>query len=477
MSQPWTHFDVAYITIELESAFLVAAGDSDRLFDAVFVTDANGLPCIPGESIAGVLRHSLAGDDCPEDNPRCRDVFGYQSGSDGQSSRVRVSYGHVHGQNDQPVPFRGASTKGDPVLAALRAGVGRDHVRIGKNGAAENSGKFDELLIPAGARFTFELMLSKQAEISIEDFVALLSRPEVRIGGKTRRGMGQFRVIRASAVSFDLARKEDLKRLGELPVALEKAVECKLLKTIELKRTPSTSYLSGTIHLEPVGTWMIGGGSPTGREPARQRKAEDGRDSQWDRVPLSEARIEWSKGGKAQGQVTTEKNRPYLLPASSIKGAIRHRTAFHARRLKGDWYSGDPANHSGSDSTEVQLFGDVRNANEGKPGLVYFSDVYLSPETQLQALQHVSLDRFTQGPMDHLLYDELALIGGKVEIGITIDASQIQDDLARAALAAALDDLCEGRLPLGAGRGHGRFKGEVKWHNNQALLAREAGVC
>jgi hypothetical protein len=108
---------------------------------------------------------------------------------------------------------------------------------------------------------------------------------------------------------------------------------------------------------------------------------------------------------------------------------------------------------------------------------VYLSDVYLSPETSLQALQHVSLDRFTQGPMDHLLYDELALIGGKLEVGISIDVSQLTDEYAKKALAAALDDLCQGRLSIGAGRGHGRFKGEVKWHNSRTLIEKEAGVC
>lgn len=473
MSLPWINFEIAYVTIELESAFLVAAGDNDNLYDSVFVTDANGLPCIPGESLAGVLRHALAGDDCPEENPKCREVFGYQASGEGRASRIRVSYGHVHTQRDKPVAFRGADISTDPVLAALCAGVGRDHVRIGKYGAAEAAGKFDERLIPAGARFTFEICLSDEAGIKLDEIVNLLRSPGVRIGGKTRRGMGKFKVVRALSARFDLSKKEDLKKLGELPVALEAAVSSKVLKPLNLPKAQElSSHLSGTIKLKPLGTWMVGGGEPTGKEPVRHRKGGDA--GEWDRLPLSEVRIDWPSG---MGKVAEGKSAPYLLPASSVKGAVRHRTGFHARRLKGDWYTGDPANHTGFDESEVALFGDVRSGKDGKPGIVYFSDVYLAPETQLQVLQHVSLDRFTQGPMDHMLYDELALIGGELSIEVTIDAGLLKDDIAREALDAALCDLVEGRLALGAGRGHGRFKGEITWHGNKSLVAKEMELC
>ena len=479
MSHPWVNFEVAYITIELESAFLVEAGDNDRLADAVFVTDANGLPCIPGESLAGVLRHALAGDDCPEKNLRCREVFGFQEKSCGQASRVRLSYGHVHGQDDRPVPFRGAKLAGDTVLSALQAGVVRDHVRIGKHGAAEDKAKFDELLIPAGARFTFEITLSKEAQSSAAEFVSLLSRPEVRIGGKTRRGMGQFRVVKAVHTEFDLTKKDDLKRLGALPVALELAAVNKSLKTLEVSKVGTrSSYLNGTVLLRPTGTWMIGGGSATGRASESKVKKEGSgeQDAPLDRLPLSEKRIRWKQSGPILGTVESGRETPYLLPASSVKGAVRHRTAFHARRLNGDWY--DPSKTYGeSDKVEDLLFGNIRGGDKGKPGVVYLSDVYLPADTKVQLLQHVSLDRFTQGPMDHMLYDELALCGGEIAINISVDESQIQDDRAKEALAAAIEDLCQGRLALGAGRGHGRFTGQVTWENNKTLVSKVGAVC
>ena len=50
---------VARPTIEFTTPFLVGAGEEDFFSDAVFVADANGLPAIPGSSIAGVLRHEF----------------------------------------------------------------------------------------------------------------------------------------------------------------------------------------------------------------------------------------------------------------------------------------------------------------------------------------------------------------------------------------------------------------------------------
>lgn len=462
---PWKAFSLAYITIEMESAFIIGASGSDNLFDAVFVTDANGLPCVPGESLAGVLRHALAGEDGPSKDSLCCELFGYQRAGGGASSRVRLSFAHAHNQNDSPVPFRGAKLSGDPVLSALIGGVGRDHVRIGGNGAAENRGKFDELLIPAGARFTFEICLSEEAKVDITRLVAVLTRPEVRLGGKTRSGLGRFKVVKAKSARFDLAQKPDLENLGRLPVALEEAYNSPLLKEIDIPEpSRSSRFLEVRLRLKPLGTWMVGGGTPTGREPTRSKEEP------WDRVPLSEPRISWRNG---IGEVHERERAPYLLPASSVKGAIRHRTAFHARRLQRLWMK-----DGGGDAVEEEafLFGDVRAGDSGEPGLVMISDVYLPSDTRLQALQHVSLDRFTQGPMDHMLYDELALAECELRLDITINRKCTENKVAAEALQCALNDLCRGRLALGAGRGHGRFGGSLVWQSEETLL-KEVAQC
>jgi hypothetical protein len=77
--------------------------------------------------------------------------------------------------------------------------------------------------------------------------------------------------------------------------------------------------------------------------------------------------------------------------------------------------------------------------------------------------------------MDHLLYDELVLGQTDVVIHVAIQDVDLEDD-ARIAFTQALADLCEGRLAIGAGRGHGRFDGEVVWLEDKSLQKKEA-VC
>jgi hypothetical protein len=116
----------------------------------------------------------------------------------------------------------------------------------------------------------------------------------------------------------------------------------------------------------------------------------------------------------------------------------------------------------------------MRKGEEGRPGKVYISDVYVKAETEFVAQHHVSLDRFTQGPMDHLLFDELSLGDCTIKLDVAVQLDADLDGTARQALVAALEDLCAGRLALGAGRGHGRFKGKLTWKSGAGLL--EAGV-
>ena len=476
----WLAFDVAYVTIEMLTAFAIGAGKDDGLFDSVFVADANGLPCIPGESLAGVLRHAVAGSNDPAKDEVCCKAFGFQARDEGQASLVRVSYAHVHNQADKPVPF--ISAVDDAVLRFLRAGVGRDHVRIGGDGTAVDKGKFDVLLVPAGARFTFELMVSRNCPVSLADLVECLAQPHMRLGGKSRRGIGQFRLACVRVAHFDL--QKDLARYSKLSPNLPEAVESKDLKahlwegiptwraftkkeqlTSSRVTSDSAPWLHATLTLEPVGTWVFGGGARRSSQP-RNSGADSTDEKDWERLPMCERRVVWNKGC---GSVITQSESHFLIPGSSVKGALRHRTAYHARRLKGDWLN-PQAPHDAMRPTaeETELFGSVKSENEeqGSPGRLLLSDTYLE-QAPYEAQQHVSLDRFTQGPMDHVLFDELSL--GKAKIKLELSLLQPELESSRLALEAALEDLCHGRLALGAGRGHGLFRGEIRWKDGRGL--------
>lgn len=450
-------FEVARVTIEMETPFLVGAGEGDGLHDEVFVADANGLPTIPGESLAGVLRHALAAGTDPATDDRCRRCFGFQDGDDGEASAVTISFAQAHDSSDRPVPFRGARMN-DPVLRALTAGVPRDHVRIGPHGAVDGRGKFDELLVPAGARFTFEMIVDARSPLRAAELLDLLARPEVRLGRATRGGLGGFHVVRATGARFDLRVPQDRGRFAALPVALEEDAG-DILAPLEATSAANVprQWVAGAVHLEALDTWLIGGTLPSGREPNR----EGGGKPNWDRFPFAERHIVWrtETSGMSHGQLVDVS--PFVVPGSSVKGALRHRTAYHARRRSGQFVgkTGLPIEPT---AEEVELFGEVKGETGGRAGCVVVGDARASEAATLAKFQHVCLDRFTQAPRDGLLFDELAVLGGTLDIPILVRTDGLSSHAARA-FQAALADLCEGRLTLGAGRAHGHFQGTVEW--------------
>ncbi len=185
MSQPnrGLAFELARVTIELTSPLTIGSGRPSDLTDVICATDPNGLPAIPGWSIAGVMRHLLANGADPETDAICRQTFGYQDRDLGSASSVEVSWGQLHGGTDMPVSMLGKPV-GDPVVAFLAAGITRDHVRLNGHGVVGRAGKYDVSSVPVGARFTFELIIDREARIGAAALVALLRSPAARFGGK-----------------------------------------------------------------------------------------------------------------------------------------------------------------------------------------------------------------------------------------------------------------------------------------------------
>ncbi len=463
-----TRFELARVTIEFRTPMRVGAGGWDPLHDAFFVTDANGLPALPGSSIAGALRHAAA--DAWGEADAVRAVFGFQQRTDGRASRLEVSWGQVHGNKDHPVPFLGADQADDEVLAFLSAGVIRDHVRIDARGTADDRGKFDELMVPAGARFTFELVLHEGSERSMADVLSLLIRPSMRLGAGSRKGLGRFEVVRAAGRRFDLTDPSSRQAFGRLPRGLHEPVSDGVFEELSID-SPSGGdrWRTGTLVLEPTDFWMIGRGDPHRPEHERRQAGSD-RVQYVDIVPAEARRVVWEDG---QGKLTEPEP---TVPASAIKGALRHRVAYHARRAGGEfWSEGLEAGGGVTAADRVaevnDLFGTIRDEDEGQPGRLLLSDGRAT-KYRWGRLDHVSLDRFTQGQVDHLLFSEAPLYGGQIELELAVDTQGL-GDAPREALRQALDDLCHQRLSIGAGgsRGHGHCHGRIEWSGGRGLDA------
>lgn len=500
-----TQVDVARVTIELQSPIHVGTGRGDDLVDQFFVTDANDLPAIPGSSIAGVLRSlwlTLAQPVMTD-----KEVFGHQaegnnSHANSWASRVVVSWGHLHDSHDHPVPFRMSPEllQQDVLLRQARIPATRQHVRINHRGTAVHHGLFDEAIVHAGHRFTFELTLHGCDPQVMDTLLHLLDSDACRFGGKTRRGLGRFRIIRCQKRHFDLHNKTDFDAFSKLPPTIETTVPESLLPRFQ----PNASALHhntviAKLELKPRGFWMIGGGTPLDTDRfADQNHIPD-------LLPYREPRVVWNDQ-KQSHKATLDTNQPrVVIPASSIKGALRHRASFHAF-VVGEIFA-DSANFDVWESLEnntleeelvEELFGTVRKGKKKGNGTDTGSDDSESSDVQRagrlimddlvldesllspKEMDHVTLDRFTQGALHGHLFQEFAYWKHKgaapyplcLEIHIR-NADQVSPQ-ARVVLLRTLEDLAQGHLQIGAGsgRGHGWFEGRLTWSNPAWLTSQ-----
>jgi CRISPR/Cas system CSM-associated protein Csm3 (group 7 of RAMP superfamily) len=193
-----------------------------------------------------------------------------------------------------------------------------------------------------------------------------------------------------------------------------------------------------------------------------------------------------------------------VIPGSSMKGPVRHRTRYHLCRRQGVWAEhATPADLRQVDIALSLLFGDVDlENNEGAPdrkspgdrvraGCIYLDDLYLDgregapPAPDSADIQnHVTIDRVLGGAQDHHLFTDRPLHGGGFTLRIgyeephkvrlnqreleLLDLAGDPEDAkarellgdAKAALASAVEDLKNGLLALGAhgNRGYGWFR-------------------
>lgn len=449
----------ARVTIEFTTPFLVGSGESDMVVDVTPVWDANDLPAIPGSSIAGVLRHAYSATHAPSE---VDDLFG-AGGEDGRGSRLWVTWGHVHGSDDRAVDgLRTSSSSVDPVLGCARASTVRDHVRIDHRGTAARAGKFDQSVICAGHRFTFDLEIEGGDGRELDALLALLEDGELRLGRSGHRGLGAFVMARHARSSFNLKTAEDRRRWFSLPRELSAPLTGLLAKRAARNRS-NGSWSRLELELEPLECWSFGGGNPWESEAVSGRRASGkGKDRLPDLAPIRDQRVVWT-GGRGQVSAPT-----MFVPGSAVKGALAHRVAFHANALIGRFAErSDPDACSGERCPEVaELFGTADAHGRGtsaRAGRVRIDDVFLGDGhgRRLLPIQHNGLDRFTGGTRPGVLFEELVIDGGPpLRVTIAVNRWYGLTQSARDSFRLAIRDLVTGRLQLGAGagRGHGYFE-------------------
>lgn len=474
-------FYIARLVLETCTPLSIASGRTDGLADNLIVRDANNLPAIPGSSLAGVLRHAYQRFyDKDGTDTNTNQLFG--SGKDenetGNPSFVHISWGCLHDSNDKPIEdlldTLDSRCENDEILtnALQPLPVRRDHVKLNHRGVsdAEKQGKFERTSLTTGHRFSVELSLwsNEENDQRWKNLLDLLQRPNFRLGGGTRRGLGKLKIVRCSQGQFNLTNEEQFNQFRALTQSLADTTQLTELSTIE----PQAQI---TVQLTPLDGYgyRFGGGV----EPLIK-------DSKANLLAVTEHCVEWQNG---TGRLAPTKK--LVIPASGVKGALSHRIAYHYNALT-DTFADDKqvqqelADYVGENNEAIKaLFGYVLEKTEendkeiAQMGCLIFDDVYLERANQLQVIEypHNGVDRFTGGVREGVLFSEEVVTSQQpffVNIAIVLPSNNNQtwnilkehgkDNNVWKALQRALNDLVEGRLALGAGggRGHGYFKGE-----------------
>ncbi len=493
MTRGYSVLYLARVILETTAPLSISSGNREGVFDTLLVRDANGLPAIPGSSLAGVLR-SLFKDAL--NTPDCETVFGYTDGNEGWPSRVHVSWGAIHDARDRPVEclLLGEETKrlkDDPLLASV-TGVSpltRDHIRIHHRGAGDDKGKFDRTALHSGHRFSVEITFWSKGDAHPDaprdpalwkTLLGLFSHPGFRLGGHTRRGLGAVKVVRIHETHFNLKDGEDYRRYCALPSDLG--------GTEELTEFPiiarDCDWIDCALELQPEEGWRFGQGAA----PLLQ----EGKDA--DLLPVAEPRICWKD---ARGDLGPPR---VLIPGSGIKGALAHRVAFHYDCLTQEWATAERCklDHAAGKIAPTHravaaLFGHAKCKDEeatarpdqptaeletatqdrGRAGWLYLDDIYLDrglvPNREVYRQWHNGIDRFTGGVRRHVLYSEELIWRNTLKLKLRIDPrAKTLGINYRKALGLALEDLCEGRLAIGggSGNGHGYCRGGAEWSDH-----------
>lgn len=440
--------NIAQITLEAATPILVGTGSGDLITDALAVKDINGLPYLPATSIAGVLRHALQLNE--EDD---RKFFGFQDKMGGQGSQIIFTDGVMVGKEGKAMDgLMDSNDWKDPFYEAFRNLPVRQHVRISDKGTAENNGKFDNEVVYQGTRFVFEIEMvtTCPCQEMFERVLAQLYDKTLRLGSNTRSGYGKVRVVKCLSACLDLTKPEDLDAYLTKPTSLAK--EWTRWKPFG-KNDPyfdKEQWIQYQLKLKPVDFFMIGSGLG---------------DDEADNTPMAEHIITWNEEGKPQ----LSKKPQVLIPGSSIKGALAHRTAYRYNKLL-KRYIGNPDAKTGTENEAVaRIFGKKTDGNKFTRGCILIDDI-IKGEMKSKLFYHNKIDAFTGGTIDGALFQEKAVQGRdrgddcQYTLKLYVNTAAFKDDTdgkVREAFEQSLQDLCCGMLPLGGAtaRGYGMFEG------------------
>jgi CRISPR/Cas system CSM-associated protein Csm3 (group 7 of RAMP superfamily) len=404
---------IAHIIIEADTPLKVGSNDSDFLQDSPLQKDFNGLPMILGTSIAGVLRKDF-------DVSKVNDIFGSENGS-----KVIISNALLLDENMQV--NEELLLQKSPFLQLFDTLPIREHTAITDKGVALEHSKFDEEVLYKGTRFKFSIEVLEDKK-SFEDILVLLSSPSFRLGGGSTKGFGKLKILSIKTDSFDI------NSYGGYSSSLNH----QLKNEYETKNTTSPTHIKYMLKIKPEDFFLFGSGFG---------------DAEAVKTPVYEQIVDYEN--------TKLSDKAILMPASSLKGAIAHRTAFHYNTL-----TGNTIEMGNGVAVVEEIFGSAKDSKDkekqGAKGKALFSDCFKKDKKDKKVFDYVSIDRFTGGAKKGALFQEQT-IAQKDEWQVEILLEKSIQGKALEAFESALSDITRGMLSLGGAttKGHGVFVGTL----------------
>jgi len=487
----FTHRYIARIVLEAETGLFVGSGEASLLKDALVQKDIHGLPMIQGTSLFGVLRHSfldnvtfdtfdehkeflinlwggqLLGEEKKAFESYYKAKYNKKNAPDGFGSRLKISSAYMLINENAVVEGLTANIPQN-ILDKYTNLPSRQHVRINDRGVAEKNGLFDNEIVYKGTRFIFELELkgTKDDNKHWEAILANLASPLFRTGQGTRNGYGKLNIHSLEQRVYDLEQENDFKDYLDFNPSFNFNNKGFEERKNSDKKTSLTAY---KLILKPDSFFIF---------------SEGFGDDKADNKPVTEEIAIYENG-------TINFEEKTLIPASSIKGALSHRTAFHYNKLTEKWADQllSPNNkqlidftvkcYTGSANDAVfELFGGGagdEKREDGQRGKVILNDFYYS-DTEVEndkIFNHVAIDRFTGGALDGALFSEkVSTLAEETVFEFTVYLDYDKEDTIQKAFEETLKDVCKGLLPLGGmtTKGHGIFTGKVLKNNEPIKL-------
>lgn len=455
MIMKYTYRYIARIILEAKTALFAGSGETSLLKDALVQKDYFGFPMIQGSSLTGVLRHALENQDTREE---WKAFFGFQKKGNGSGSKVKISSAYLlfpDGKiaeklnEDGSIPFKEYLSHFDNLPS-------RQHVRITYKGVADSAegGLFENEVVYKGCRFIFEMEIKGDGS-ETNQWNALLNQlknPLFRIGQGTRNGYGNLQIISCRQKKFNLNKEEDFQAYLHFDPSFNAANDT-LTETITDLNFQSKALIHYELKLEPDAFFIFSSGYG---------------DDQVDNQPLTEKVLVYNHSVKKLDFVSNT-----VFPASSIKGAISHRTCFHYYKLKGVYADKiDPLLHKNktgiNNKAVASLFGiGTGEINTAARGRVIIDDLYFDDIDNKKVINHVAINRFTGGAMQGALFSErVSQTDQEIKLNIYLEKKKEEDDEDEDIIKAfenTLKDICNGLLPLGGmtTKGHGIFTGQL----------------